>query len=111
MGDLNYTLDGAVAKLLEDHKQTNGRRFSTYMEGYAHINASFDEAMSDTKTVAQIVDYLWGTTKAGVIDGDYTAALDELDKYAKQATIKLLEMAAMTRKLKGGVVHEPKQTS
>lgn len=111
MSDVTTTIDDAVVSILRQHKQTNGRRFSTEIEGYGHVKKHFDGAMYCIRTSAEIIDLMWSDILSENPSRDYAKALDNLCGYTKLAVEDLLSLIAMAEKLKGGVVHERKQST
>lgn len=108
MEDRQAAILALVQTILEEHKTTNGKRFSTYYEGHAHIAVEFELGMNEAKMVAQGIDFLWEKLKAEDFNGEYGNALKTMHLHGMMAVESLLSTLAMVEKLQGGVVHEPK---
>lgn len=104
----NYILE-MVKERLEEHRQKNGKKFSTYYEGHARMVVDFENAMNELKIVAQGVDFLWESLKQGQFGEEYHDALATMRLHGELVVEEVISMLAMIEKLGCGVVHEPKE--
>lgn len=106
---MNERLEKLIEEVMIEHKQKQGKKFSTYYEGQALLNVSLEDVTEELKIVAQGADILWGKLKEKDFGQEYTDVLTTMRVHGLQMLNEGILLMVMLDKLGQGVVHEPKE--
>ena len=98
-------LKNACARLLAQEKQDNGKKFSTYYEGYGRIVDLLEQLHQTLDLFNQALRVLWNQARAATSQDEIYHTVGECLALMSYATRVSAMLHVLLAKLQDGVVH------